>query len=90
MYFYPELDSRVNLRGAPQCILGSDPERPARADVTLASTPSGQAETRTASDLLRCDLYLTFPASPPWIKEPYTVHFIDGKQIPDANPPLRP
>jgi len=101
MYLYPQLDARTKTRGAPQCILGTDPERPARAVVMLNACPEGPVNTWTSTDLIRSDLFLTLPASPPWIKDPYTVHFIHGNQITNAtatndadpshaNPPLRP
>ena len=101
MYYYPELDARTKTRGLPQCILGTDPERPARALVMLNACPEGPVTSWTSTQLLCADLFLTLPKSPPWIKEPYTVHFAKGNMIPavtatndadplHANPPLRP
>jgi len=84
MYLYPKLNARTKTRGAPQCILGSDPERPARAVVMLNTGPDGPVESWTSTDLLKSDLYLTLPASPPWIQKPYTVHFINGNQVTNA------
>jgi hypothetical protein len=86
MYLYPELDARMKSRGVPHCILGTDPERPARAVVMLNTPPEGPVETWTSTDLIRSDLYLTLPASEPWIKAPYTVHFNHGNQVTDQAP----
>jgi hypothetical protein len=101
MYLYPELDARLKSRGVPQCILGTDPERPARALVMLNACPDGPVTSWTSTQLLNADLFLTFPKSPPWLKDPLTVHFSHTNQITDvtatndadptnANPPVRP
>jgi hypothetical protein len=101
LFFYPTIHEALQLHGSPQCILGTDPERPARGQVILVSCPPGPVQDWTATDLALQDLYVTFPSSIPWLAEPHTYHLRNGRELPkppllptkaptDANSPLRP
>jgi hypothetical protein len=86
LFYSALLDQALKLRASPMCILGTRGDRPARAQVMLATAPAGLVCHWSSADLVAQELYLTLPAVIPWLPSPTTFHLRNGLPVPTPPP----